>query len=207
MGKIRGFTSLSAAVGVVLVLAACTSTGGDASGSSPVPSSPTAAARPTASATPAPAAAAPAAACPDDLSVALETDPTGAKGFYYLSFTNTGSAACDTVGFADVSWSAPDGSAIGTQDEADVYSRSGTTVSVAPGGHAYAWMHVVDVTDSPDDCAGDTTAAAGISVTIPGSDKAHVVDLPATVCSDPVGFSAIQIGPFDSEQRSASKGY
>ena len=106
-----------------------------------------------------------------------------------------------------MSWAAPDGSAIGRQDHSDVYSRAGTTVSIAPGGHAYAWIHVVDVSDSLDNCAGETTAAAGVSVTIPGSDKAHAVALPATVCSDPVGFGAIQIGPFDSEQRSPSKGY
>ena len=212
MGKMHGFMSLSAAVGVALVLAGCTSAGGgDASSSSPVPASPTATALPTATGAPAPAtaapAAAPAAACPDDLTVELGADPSGTPGIYYLSFTNTGNDACDTVGFPDVTWAAPDGAAIGTQEHSDVYSRAGTTVSVAPGGQAYAWIHVVDASQSNGDCASDPTPVDGLNVTIAGSDMAHAVAFPARVCIDPEYMSGIQIGPFDSEQRSPSKGY
>jgi hypothetical protein len=67
-------------------------------------------------------------------------------------------------------------------------------------------MFGVDVSDSLDNCEGDTAEASGISVTISGSEKAQFVALPATVCSNPLGFGDIQIGPSTQNSEPRAEG-
>ena len=110
--------------------------------------------------------------------------PNGSAGasHYGLTFQNTGTAACTLYGYPGVSLLNTAGSQIG--DPAQRQGASATTVTVAPGGNAYASIAVTDPGIPP--CSG-STAAAQVRVYPPG--ETHAAQVPAPtgllVCSSP----------------------
>jgi hypothetical protein len=124
----------------------------------------------------------------------------------YLELRNGADVACGLSGFPSVEYFTADHGSYGSMKKSDAYSRGTAGVEVAAGGSAYVWMHIVEAAAVHGDC-GPTQDVSGLRITVPDSAKSIEASLDTKLCSGVPWYSEIQVGPFDSEQRAASKGY
>ena len=191
------------AVSIGATLVACTPS--DDLPPSPTPSTTLAAPTPTAP---------DGARCQDRFTAEIEwgTDPA-APNSAYIALSNTGDAACSLSGFpsetAFLSASGPietvgyglDGSAT-----ADEYGRAGEVVTVAPGERAYIWARISQTADRASDApCRFPVAATGVTLVLPDASAPIVAPADIEVCVD-ADADDLQVGPVDSEPRTASAG-
>ena len=147
------------------------------------------------------------AACADlfDISV-LESDYDPAvPQVSWLVVTNEGESSCELTGFPEVTFSADDAADVAIVTEADAFDRGAVAVSVPAGEQAYIWTWVTTADLQQESC-DEPTAVTGLNVTLPGGTTPVSVDRAFTIClGSPSGD--IQVGPVDSEPRTASRGY
>ncbi|WP_105034828.1 DUF4232 domain-containing protein [Cryobacterium aureum] len=147
------------------------------------------------------------AACADLFGISvLESDYDPAvPQVSWLAFTNEGDSPCELTGFPEITLNSDDTAGVATLSEADAFDRATDSVAVPAGGNAYIWTWVTTADLLQDSCALPT-AVQGLNVTLPGATKSLTVDRTFTIClGSPSGD--IQVGPVDSEPRTASKGY
>ena len=181
---------------LITVLSGCAATG-------PTTGTPSKeASEPSAAATESPVA------CADefDFSILESTYDPAVPQVSWIAVTNDGESSCELTGFPTITFEADDAAAVGALSEADAFQRAGDPVSVPAGGKAYIWTWVTTADLQQDSC-DVPTAVRALNVTLPGATKSVSVDRSFTIClgSSPVGD--IQVGPVDSEPRTASKGY
>lgn len=148
------------------------------------------------------------AVCADefDFSVLESTYDPAVPQVSWLAVTNEGESSCELTGFPKITFEADDAAGVGVVSEADAFQRADEPVSVPAGGNAYIWTWVTTADLQQDSC-DVPNAVRALNVTLPGATKSVSVDRAFTIClgSSPAGD--IQVGPVDSEPRTASKGY
>jgi Protein of unknown function (DUF4232) len=200
----RARPALVTGAALVLLLAGCAgatgTSAGDASSQEPATTMPTVTAS---SASPSETPEAAPAACEDTITVSLDREiGSGRDGYFIL--TNEGAASCSVVGYLDPAALDSTGASVTTVEHSDLNNIEGVPVELAPGASAYS-IFWDDTADTLDACDAPLDADA-IAVTVPGASAAQrVATGPLPLC-DGRG-SILHLGPIDSEQRIASKGY
>lgn len=174
---------------IAALLAACGSNPSPAASSSSSTGTPTSAATTSAPATTAPASSAPAAVQTQCATSALTasvatTEGGAAAGSDYVpvDFTNISASSCVMYGFPGVSWvTGMRGAQIGLA-AARYPGYPPVTVTVAPGGHAHAWLQVADAGNfSPSTCHPVT--ARWLRIIPPDQYTSLYASFTAQVCS------------------------
>ncbi|QHC65077.1 DUF4232 domain-containing protein (plasmid) [Rathayibacter festucae] len=208
----RARPALGTGAALVLVLTGCAGAGGTAETSAGADSSPAASAATT---TPAATAAGPspspsqtpaavATACQDAITVRLEAEiGSGRSGYFVL--TNSGQQPCALVGYLEPAAINSAGTVVTTVDHSDLNDVEDVPLELAPGASAYSWVFWDDSPDTIASCDQRADAEA-LEVTIPGGSTAKRIETGALPLCEGRG-SILHIGPIDSKQRYASKGY
>jgi len=152
--------------------------------------------------------------CQDHFTAEIEwgTDPA-APNTAYIAVTNAGDAPCSLSGFptetALLSTSGPIetvGYGVDGAPTADAYGRAGDVVTVEPGARAFIWARIARTAyrDSDDPCELPV-AMTGVTLTLPDASTPVVARADAEVCVD-TDADDLQVGPIDSQPRTASAG-
>ena len=180
--------STAALVMTAAALSACGSAGAPGSGQATAGGQPTGAV---------------AACAPSALRVTLDSSAAGvATGSSYipLEFTNSSARACTLSGYPAVTLTAgAAGPQIGNAAAAEQATRS-TTLTLAPGGVAHAWLQIADVANYPASRCRPVQAG-GIRVAFAGTDTAAFLPHSLQACANAMpGSSVLAVFPVQAGQ-------
>ncbi|WP_181110302.1 MULTISPECIES: DUF4232 domain-containing protein [unclassified Rathayibacter] len=128
---------------------------------------------------------------------------SGRSGYFVL--TNAGQQPCALVGYLEPAAIDSAGAVVTTVDHSDLNGVEDVPVELAPGASAYSWVFWDDSPDTIASCE-QRVDAEQLEVIIPGASAAKPIETGAMPLCAGRG-SVLHIGPIDSEQRYASKGY